>query len=95
MRPFVLNSAEMFLLDQKAKRYGQRPAVLLLIDPHDEPLLANSIDNAAYLWGAWIEGKLGETDDKGKQLFTLEQLLDTTERKAAPRFRSVGKTRDI
>ena len=85
----------MFLLDQKAKRYGQRPATLLLIDPEADPLFANSIDNAAYLWGAWIEGKLAETDDKGNQKFTLDQLLDTRQRAARPGYRSIGKLRDL
>lgn len=68
---------------------------MLLIDPQVDPLFANSIDNAAYLWGAWIEGKLGETDDKGNHKYTLDQLLDTRERKARPGYRNVGRLRDL
>jgi hypothetical protein len=84
----------MFLLDQKAKRYGKRPAELLLIDPEDEPLLANSIDNAAYLWGSWVEGMLGERDDKGNPKHTLHDLLGPEREVRRGRYASPGRKRD-
>ena len=75
---------QLYLLHQLAKTYGQRPSVLLGIDPDEQPLLADNLDRAAWLWGTFVENKLQETTTTGtgkhertKPKYTLAQLLGT------------------
>ena len=45
-------------------------------------------DSAIALWGNWVEGKLAETDRKGRRRYSLEGLLSGDLTKG--RFASAG-----
>lgn len=61
------------MLDEKARRYHQRPAALLMIEA--APLLALWLDDAAAWFGKWVEARLSEKDEHGRPLYELDGLL--------------------
>lgn len=85
-----------------AKDYGQRPAVLLDIDPGEFAWLAHTIDTVTWMWGTFVDGKLQERDEikggkkkgQSKQRHTLGALLaEPADAPAARRraFRGVAR----
>lgn len=62
----------MYNLDQRAKRYSQKPSEILGVRT---PIVAFWFDEAVAFWGAWVEAKLSERDEKGKPKHDLDKLL--------------------
>ena len=52
--------------------YGQRPSRIIGVD---DEWAAYQLDIATQQWGAWVEGKLHETDKQGKPVHALAALL--------------------
>jgi hypothetical protein len=62
----------MWNLHSLSASYGQRPSRIIGIPGE---WAAYQLDVAVHYWGAWVEGQLSETDDKGQPVHTLESLL--------------------
>lgn len=63
----------LWQLDELGRRYGCRPSSF--IAGLDE-WTAYQLDLATMMQGRWIDGKLSETDDKGKPINKLVDLLE-------------------
>lgn len=61
MPRFVQDREALHELHLIAKEYGQDPAMLLGIDPRQDPWLAWQIRRATWTWGRWVDARLAET----------------------------------
>lgn len=57
-----------------AESLGQRPSALWGIRPPDG-WVAYQVDAAVSLLGRWVDGRLAQTDERGRPVHTLAALL--------------------
>lgn len=55
--------------------YGTRPSQLIGLTRLRDEWLAFQYDTSIAFFGMWVEGKLSETDSKGRPKHDLEKLL--------------------
>lgn len=83
--------ANLWELDELARRYGQRPSQVVGID---DPWAAYQLDVATLTVGRWVDGKLAERNKKGKPVHRLVDLLrektDQGQGGSSSGFRSVA-----
>jgi hypothetical protein len=83
----VANRQSLWQLDEVARRYGARPSAFLGLAP--DSWEAYQLDLAAWMVGAWVEGKLAERDKRGKPVHRLRDLLSDEPAKGTG-FRAMG-----
>ena len=70
----------MWSVYNQAIAYHRSPSTILNIANH---WLAYQLDEAVLFFGRFVEGKLNERDDKGKQKYTIREIFDGNARPAS------------
>lgn len=76
-KPFVQSKANLWELDELARRYGQRPSQVLNIA---DDWAAYQLDVATLTVGRWVDGKLAERTKEGEPVHRLSALLRESEK---------------
>lgn len=76
-KPFAQSKANLWELDELARRYGQRPSQVLNIA---DEWAGYQLDVAVLTVGRWVDSKLAERTKEGKPVHRLSDLLRESEK---------------